>query len=82
MSRYTIAIDSGAPLWARRLAEDLNASLNRVRLDIKPPSVAKADLPHDDSLRLAIVPDEAGGITLAFFDATQWRRVTDNAVVS
>jgi hypothetical protein len=82
MSRYAVMIDAGAPLWARRLAEDLNASLNRVRLDLKPKRFAKADLPLDDSERLAVVIDEAGGITLAFFDGTNWRRAQDRVVVS
>lgn len=28
------------------------------------------------------VPDEAGGAVMAFSDGTDWRRVTDRAVIS
>lgn len=48
-------------------------------------SVAKASLPSaSDTGAGAIlhVPDEAGGAVLAFSDGTDWRRVTDRAVVS
>lgn len=48
-------------------------------------SVAKASLPSaSDTGAGAIlhVPDEAGGAVLAFSDGTNWRRVTDRAVVS
>lgn len=31
---------------------------------------------------LIFVPDEAGGAIVAFSDGTNWRRVTDRAVVS
>jgi hypothetical protein len=82
MSRYTVMIDASAPLWARRLAEDLNAALNRIRLDLRPKRFEKADLPLDDSERVAIVTDEVGGVTLAFYDGAQWRRVQDRVLVS
>ncbi|MFN7180650.1 DUF2793 domain-containing protein [Hyphomonas sp.] len=48
-------------------------------------SVDKASLPSaSDTGAGAIlhVPDEAGGAVLAFSDGTNWRRVTDRAVVS
>lgn len=51
--------------------------------DNKPARLLKANLPTDDSIRLAIVTDETGGEVLAFFtSANQWRRVTDRAVVA
>jgi hypothetical protein len=31
---------------------------------------------------LIFVSDESGGATIAFSDGTNWRRVTDNAIVS
>ena len=82
MSRYTIVVDSSAPTWAARLAVSLNEALNRVALDRRPQRFAKASLPADDSERLAIVTDEVGGTTLAFYDGADWRRVQDLAVVS
>lgn len=53
----------------------------------RPPRIAKADLPGvrkvtEGAPRIAFVPDEIGGPTLAFFDGADWRRTTDNAVVS
>lgn len=80
--RYAITVDTSAPAWARRFADDLDAILTRVRLDLKPKRFAKASLPTDDSERVAIVTDESGGIVLAFFDGSDWRRVTDRAVVT
>jgi hypothetical protein len=82
VSRYTIVVPSDAPEWAQRLETDLNRALSLIRLDLKPKRFAKVDLPTDDSERLAIVTDEAGGTVLAFFDGSQWRRVQDLAVVS
>ena len=35
-----------------------------------------------DLSALVFVNDEAGGKTLAFSDGTNWRRVTDNAIVT
>ena len=34
------------------------------------------------TIRLAFVTNETGGYVLAFSDGTNWRRVTDRAVVS
>jgi hypothetical protein len=59
------------------------------RLDVAGPiklaSVAKASLPVAATIgagALLHVPDEVGGAVLAFCDGTNWRRVTDRAVVS
>ena len=49
------------------------------------PSIAKAALPNAAAAgagALLHVPDESGGAVLAFSDATNWRRVTDRAIVS
>jgi hypothetical protein len=82
MSRYTVVVPSDAPTWAQQLETDLNRALSLIRLDLKPKRFLKADLPTDDSERLAIVTDESGGTVLAFFDGVAWRRATDRAVVS
>ncbi|MFN7164880.1 MAG: DUF2793 domain-containing protein [Hyphomonas sp.] len=52
---------------------------------VRVASVAKASLPSAATTgagALLHVPDEAGGAVLAFSDGTDWRRVTDRAVVS
>lgn len=83
MSRYGIIIPSDAPVWAQRLQAQLSNVLRRIATDMRPKLRAKATLPADGSERLAIVTDEAGGEVLAYLGSDgQWRRVTDNAVVS
>jgi hypothetical protein len=48
-----------------------------------PPVAYDPDHPHIGNIgRTVMVTDEAGGATLAFSDATNWRRVQDRAVVS
>jgi hypothetical protein len=52
---------------------------------VRVGSVAKASLPSASDTgagALLHVTDEAGGAVLAFSDGTNWRRVTDRAVVS
>lgn len=46
------------------------------------PITSKAALPALRTGSLVFVIDEAGGAVLAFCDGTNWRRVTDRAVVS
>ncbi len=47
------------------------------------PSYAKASLPSASPAgQMIYVTDEAGGAVIAFSDATNWRRVTDRAIVS
>lgn len=43
---------------------------------------AKASLPTATTDRMIIVSDETGGLTPAFSDGTNWRRVADRAIVS
>jgi len=81
-SRYNLVIDASAPPWAQQMQVDINRTLLAIQLDMKPKRIAKVDLPVDGSERLAIVTDEVGGAVLAFFDDTDWRRVTDRAVVA
>jgi hypothetical protein len=78
-----VVVGGEAPLWAQQLENSINAAIQSVQQAIKPPYIAKANLPTSGSIRLAIVTDEAGGEVLAFFDSTgAWRRATDRAVVS
>ncbi len=47
------------------------------------PSYAKASLPSATTAgRIIYVTNETGGAVLAFSDGTNWRRVTDRAIVS
>lgn len=46
------------------------------------PAFPKASLPAVTDTRLIYVTDEAGGPVPAYSDGTNWRRVTDRAVVS
>lgn len=72
-TRYRVA--SGAP-------HHINNELARVDRDIRGKHWLKADLPADGSLLHAVVTDEVGGATLAFWDGTNWRRSYDLVVVS
>lgn len=47
------------------------------------PSFPVASLPSAaDKGVLIFVPNESGGATVAYSDGTDWRRVTDGAIVS
>lgn len=61
--------------WARRCLEGVI---------IQPPSYTVATLPPASEFPNGIVyvSNEAGGAVPAFSDGTNWRRMTDRAVVS
>ena len=64
----------------------MGVSSPAARLDVdgtvKLKSYALATLPSAISAgQLAHVSDESGGAVIAFSDGTDWRRVTDRAVV-
>jgi hypothetical protein len=78
---------SGA--WANRsmaqLAGDLASSFASLAVSgpVRIGSYTVATLPSaSPSAQMIYVSDESGGAVLAFSDATNWRRVTDRAVVS
>lgn len=68
----------------QRLASDLNQILSGIYASLNNPKIyAVADLPTANVTdTLVRVSDETGGFVLAFWDGTDWRRVTDRAVVS
>ena len=64
--------------------DDLNIALNAGNFAVSIPAYAVADVPTASSYTdsAIIVTDEAGGRTIATSDGTNWRRVSDGAVVS
>lgn len=66
--------------WAEALAKQLT---NETTDAFQMEPFAKAALPSAAlPYRFIIVTDEVGGLVPAFNDGTNWRRVTDRAVVS
>jgi hypothetical protein len=66
--------------WVRRAAGAINQLIAR---DPTMRECTVATLPDaGGDFRLIYVSDEAGGAVVAFNDGTNWRRVTDRAVVS
>jgi hypothetical protein len=84
VGRYRIVVPGNAPDWMQQLGADFNSVLLRIARDMRPRRYLLADLPRDGSETVAIVTNEAGGITLAFYDIdnNEWRRVQDRAVCS
>lgn len=72
--------DRGVAEWIRRASTAVNSLIGgQNRLE----SYTVATLPSaEEAGRLIYVTDEAGGAAPAFSDGTDWRRVTDRAVVS
>lgn len=69
--------------WAEQLVQVLEAE-QEAEFSLRPvPAYSKGGLPPAAQPGCIIyVPDETGGATLAFSDGSDWRRVTDRAVVS
>jgi hypothetical protein len=65
--------------WLSKVFQRLGGGRNNI---IYVPSFAKAALPPADAQGLIYVTDETGGAVIAFSDGTNWRRVTDRAIVS
>lgn len=66
--------------------DDLDRRMKRLEQPQMPvlPKFVVADLPDPADSRYAMifVSDEVGGAVPAFSDGTDWRRVTDRAIVS
>lgn len=76
--------------WAKEMIRFLQPWIGRIESEkfsqgqiLRVARFAVANLP-DASIpaRVIYVSDETGGAVLAFSDGTNWRRVTDRAVVS
>ena len=77
---------SGIQQWARQLSQQVERVLNGIVADINASPVRAytvTTLPSPtETKRIILVLDETGGAVLAFNDGTDWRRVTDRAVVA
>lgn len=74
-----------SPAWASRLVQDLVDWVLNIRRGPQPlTSYTVATLPDATKFTGAMiyVSNETGGAVPAFSDNTNWRRVTDRAVVS
>ena len=70
---------SSVPEWIRKAASAINQLISS---DPVLKSYTVATLPEGEAGTLIYVTDETGGAVPAFHDGTDWRRVTDRAVVS
>ena len=70
--------------WSDALVVDRNSGAVAFAAPPRVPAFAVAGLPSAAAIAgaLVFVTDEAGGAVVAFSDGTDWRRVTDRAVVS
>jgi len=68
----------------RKQFQVLAEAVNFIYAGIQLPSYAVADVPtaSEWAQRLIYVSDETGGAIPAFSDGTNWRRVTDRAIIS
>jgi len=65
--------------WVRQMVQ----SIERIIRDKSVPEYTVATLPSAAlPVVVVYVSNEAGGAVLAFNDGTNWRRVTDRAIVS
>ena len=77
---------AGIQQWARQLSQQVEKVLNGLVADINASPVRAytvSTLPSPtETKRIILVLDETGGAVLAFNDGTDWRRVTDRAIVN
>jgi len=74
-----------APQWfAQWVVSLITLSAARDNFPVMLPEYAKANLPSASAWKggQVNVTDEVGGYVPAFSDGTNWRRVTDRAIVS
>ena len=71
-------------LWFNEtLKLECKAGVVEVKVPLQVPSFTVSGVPSaSPAAQLIYVSDEAGGAVVAFSDGTNWRRVTDRAVVS
>lgn len=67
--------------WMPGFVSDVNRNIARAPF-MMPTAVADAPDPLTNRYGWIFVTDETGGATPAFSDGTNWRRVSDLAVIS
>lgn len=72
----------GIKRWAEALTAALSRSESQGVLQLTAYAVARLPNPATAKWCLVIVKDEVGGEVPAWSDGTDWRRVTDRAIVS
>lgn len=83
MATPRVIIEAEAPQWAHAMTTAINKALAAKASSVVVPSTLKTELPPVvPAGQLVLVSNEAGGAVLAFSDGTNFRRVTDRAVVS
>ncbi|MDP9413526.1 MAG: hypothetical protein M3Q08_05415 [Pseudomonadota bacterium] len=78
-------LPAAAPAWLVQFARSIEQGLREVwPVPFRLRSFAKAKLPSAATWKhgLVIVTDEIGGEVPAWSDGTNWRRVSDRAIVS
>lgn len=71
---------SGLPNW-QEMDRDIDRAIDRAKA-LSVFTVATLPDPADYPYTFIYVSDEAGGAQPAFSDGTNWRRLTDRAIVS
>lgn len=73
----------GMRLWAEALTQALASALNDDGM-VRLPAFPKAKLPSAAASKwcVVIVKDDVNGEVPAWSDGTDWRRVTDRAIIS
>lgn len=79
MASFTVPV--GAPLWFLTFVRELERELEESK---RLESFVAAALPDPavEIRKLIYISDESGGAVPAFSDGTDFRRVTDRAIVS
>lgn len=69
-------------LWFSKLTKEVNAARGEEPLIL--PSYTVATVPDEATYinTMIYISDESGGAVPAFSDGTNWRRVTDRAIIS
>jgi len=80
---FTVKVSADGAAWTEALAIARADGTVRLAAGLRLGSVTVAGLlPAAAAGTLIFVPDESGGAVVAFSDGTDWRRMTDRAVVS
>lgn len=77
-----IVSSSGRDTVIPSVSENLAGLVPANWLGLKAPSYSKTALPTQLEGGIIYVTDDVGGAVIAFSDGTNWRRVTDRAIIA